>query len=336
MKITQSQIHTHLKKELSSFYLVSGDEPLLVQEITSSIYQMAKQQGIEEKEVMHIDAGSDWGRVHQEAFSMSLFAHRRVLEIRIVNGKPSDKGACLLELIKDPNPDNVIVVICPKLDGSTQKTKWVRAFIEHGIFVPVWPIERHQYPSWLVQRLKKFGLSADQNVIDLLVSQTEGNILAASQEIEKFKMLGASHITLSQVEESIIDNARYDAFTLIDVCLQGDLPYAHKILYHLQQEGLEPIMILGAISLKVRQLIDLMDVPSHTLHSEFQKLRIWPKQQGSITAALQRLSNEQLFDCLSTIEKINRAVKGEGDNPWLLLNHLIGKLCGNELLPLKI
>ncbi len=120
--------------------------------------------------------------------SLSLFAEKRLIELRLPSGKPGDKGAAILqEYLQRPPEDTVLLLSLPKLDGSTQKTKWAKALIDGNAaqFIQVWPVDVHQLPQWIRQRLSQAGLSASPEALELIAARVEGNLLAAAQEIEK-------------------------------------------------------------------------------------------------------------------------------------------------------
>ena len=95
MKLNPAQLGKHLQGNLSPVYVVSGDEPLLCQEAADAIRAATRQQGFSERQVFNADNNFDWGNLLQAGASLSLFADKRLLELRLANGKPSDKGrAC--------------------------------------------------------------------------------------------------------------------------------------------------------------------------------------------------------------------------------------------------
>ncbi|MAD44991.1 MAG: DNA polymerase III subunit delta [Oceanospirillaceae bacterium] len=331
MKIRQDQLGNTLSKGLAGCYLVAGDEPLLVMEACDEIRAAARAAGIEERELFHAEAGFDWRQLQEEANAMSLFASRRILEVRIPNGKPSDKGNALKEILEHPNPDNLLLIVCPRLDAASQRSAWFKAVEKAGVFLPVWPIDRNQYPGWLKRRIQMAGLQFDPAALAALAHQTEGNLLAAVQEIEKLRLLGNPHITEEIIHDAIGDSSRFDAFALADSCLLGNLAEASRILSHLRSEGLEPLMILGALTRKIRQLIALHGLPGPQLSEAFKKQNVWPKQQPPYKKALQRLSAQDLHAALQVAEQADSAAKGSGDDPWRLLNELTVLLTGVKL-----
>ena len=330
MKIRQDQLSQTLAKGLAPAYLISGDDPLLMMEVCDEIRAAARQNGVEERELFHAESGFEWRSLLEEANAMSLFASRRLLEVRIPNGKPSDKGNTLKLLLEQPSPDNTLLIICPRLDAAAQKTAWYKAAEKHGVVLPVWPIERNQYPGWLKRRLQIAGLQADPAAVAALAHQTEGNLLAAVQEIEKLRLSGAERITEELVNEATGDSSRFDSFGLADTCLNGQLGEANRMLAHLRAEGNDAIMILGALTRKIRQLIALKNCSGQQLADGFKQQNIWPKQQPPYKTALQRLPLKELHRALRVAEAADAAAKGDGNDPWLLLGQLIIILTGQS------
>lgn len=327
MKTSLNQWPQLLKQALAPAYLISGDEPLLIQEAADQLRLAARQQGFEERLVFHADAGFDWRSLADEANALSLFASRRILEVRL-SGKPSDKGTVFKDIINLASPDNLLLVISPRLDASTQRTTWVKAFESSGVWLPVWPIDRGQYPGWLHQRCQQAGLQVERSAIILLAEQTEGNLLAAVQEIEKLKLLGLTSIDADTMQQAISDNARFDAFGLSDMAMLGKLATASRMLNGLKAEGVEPILILGALVRKIRQLLALKHLPSSERAAAFKKMAIWPKQQPPFQTALKNLNSAMLHQALQLAEEIDAAVKGSGEDVWRLLHELITLLAG--------
>lgn len=331
MKLRQDQLGDHLQRQLASAYLVSGDEPLLVMEACDAIRQAARQQGFDERHLFHAEAGFDWNQVREEANALSLFASRRLIEIRIPNAKPSDKGAALEAIAPALTGDTLLLIVCPRLDPRVQKTKWVKAIDAVGVSLPIWPIERHQYPGWLKRRLQQAGCQIQPAALALLAQQTEGNLLAAVQEIEKLRMLDVSEITEEIAQKVVGDQARYDAFGLADACLLGQVSDSVRMLNHLRAEGVDAILILGAVLRKLRQLLALHGLSGQALSAALKKQNIWPKQQAPIKSALQRLQPSDLQQAIYIAQQADAAVKGSGDDPWLLLTDLTLLIAGQPL-----
>lgn len=346
-KLRAEQLASALSKSLASIYLVSGDEPLLIQEACDQIRTAARQQGFSERELFHCDAQSDWGNILSAANSLSLFAEKKIIEVRLPSGKPGDKGGKVLQdYAQSPAPDNILLIITEKLDGAAQKSKWFKAIESAGQHIQVWPVTASQLPRWIGLRLQQAGLQADSDAIDLLASRVEGNLLAAAQEIEKLKLLSAhKHISYELMVSVVADSARYDVFGLADKALHGDARAAVKTLQGLKTEGTDAITVLWALTREIRSLVQIAQMSAQGKNFEWaaKQAGVWDKKQPLFRAALQRLKPAQLQQLLRKANGIDKAIKGmRNAEPWDELLDLILNLAGvqslntvNERLSLK-
>ena len=339
MKLNPAQLGKHLQGNLSPVYVVSGDEPLLCQEAADAIRAATRQQGFSERQVFNADNNFDWGNLLQAGASLSLFADKRLLELRIANGKLSDKGAALLEYLARPAEDTVLLISLPKLDGSAQKTKWGKALIEgaHTQFVQIWPADASQLPQWIRQRLAQSGLSASAEAVDMIAIRVEGNLLAAAQEIEKLKLLvEGTQIDVDTVHASVADSARFDVFGLIDAALNGEAAHALRMLEGLRGEGVEPPVILWALAREIRLLATIAQQYGQgmPLEKAFSSARppVWDKRRPLVSKALQRLSAARWAALLQDAQHIDAQIKGQAaGDPWRGLSMLTLQLCGQRL-----
>jgi DNA polymerase III subunit delta len=346
-KLRPDQLNSTLNKTLATVYLVSGDEPLLIQESCDQIRKAARQQGFTEREIFHAETSFDWNQLLASANSLSLFADKKIFEVRMPSGKPGDKGTkAILEYLENPSPDNLLLVITEKLDSATQKSKWVKAIEENGIHVQVWPIPPSQLPRWIATRLQQAGLTADQNAIDLLASRVEGNLLAAVQEIEKLVLLTSDkHINYELMGSAVADSARYDVFSLADKALHGDARAAAKTLQGLKGEGTDVITLLWAVLRDIRSLNQIAQATAQGKAFEWaaRQAGVWEKRQPLIQNALRRLKPAQLQQMLRKANAIDKSIKGmRNAEPWDELMDLVLNLSGvqslnnqNEKLTLK-
>ena len=339
MKLAPAQLAKHLQGPLAPVYVVSGDEHLLCQEAGDAIRAATRAQGFSERQVFHAENGFDWGQLIEAGASLSLFAEKRLLELRIANGKPGDKGAAaLLEYLARPAEDTVLLISLPKLDGSTQKTKWAKALIDGKDvqFLQIWPVEATQLPQWIRQRLAQAGLSADQEAIELIAARVEGNLLAAAQEVEKLKLLAeGGQINAATVQAAVADSARYDVFGLIDAALHGQAAHALHMLDGLRGEGVEAPVILWALARELRLLANLaMQYSQGTpLERAFAQARppVWDKRRPLLSKALQRHGASAWNQMLVEAQQIDAQVKGQAEgDPWIGLSQLCLRLAGKR------
>ncbi|WP_109514670.1 DNA polymerase III subunit delta [Pseudomonas ovata] len=340
MKLAPAQLGKHLQGTLAPVYIVSGDDPLLCQEAADAIRAAARQQGFDERQVFSADANFDWGTLLQAGASLSLFAERRLLELRLPSGKPGDKGAAaLIEYCSRPAEDTLLLISLPKLDGSAQKTKWGKALVDGAQcqFVQIWPVDANQLPQWIRQRLSQAGLAATQDAVELIAARVEGNLLAAAQEIEKLKLMAEDgQITVETVQAAVADSARFDVFGLTDAVLAGDATHALRILEGLRGEGVETPVILWALTRELRALatMALQFSQGMPLDKVFSSARppVWDKRKPLMGKALQRLSSKRWNQLLLDAQQIDAQIKGQAPgSPWSSLARLALMMAGQRL-----
>jgi DNA polymerase-3 subunit delta len=316
MKLTLEALPSQLAAGILPAYLVSGDEPLLVEEAADSIRACARAQGFTEREVFFIERSSSiWESVQQAAQSLSLFAQRRILEIRLPGGKPGVSGAAaLLRVLAACGDELLLLIITGALERETQSAEWVQALQARGAWLPLWVVERARLPQWLRARFSAAGLRVTDEALTLLVERSEGNLLAARQEVDKLALLlpQGALVSVEAVAASSADSARFNVYQLGSAVRAGDAARALRILAGLRSEDAEPVLVLWAL---VREL----------------------RAQQSAAAAGERGRSSPLpFERLTLrAGRADRLAKGlaVGD-PWDELALLAVELTGQRSLPL--
>lgn len=319
MKLNANQLGRQLKDGLAPVFVVSGDDPLLTGEIADEIRRACRQAGCEERLVFHVDRSFDWGQLHDVSHSMSLFAQQRLIELRIPGGKPGDEGGkALIAWLEAPPPDTTLLISLPKLDASVQRSKWAKTLIEHPAtrFVHIWPIEAQQLPGWMRDRLASVGIQATPEALDLLSARVEGNLLAASQEIEKLKLFCNSGVLdVHTVQEAVADSARFDVFNLADAMLKGEAQQALRVLHGLRGEGVEAPVVLWAIARELRSLASMAQDLARGLPLErifaSQRPPVWDKRKPLLSRALQRHPAAAWENWLSLAQRADEQIKGQ-------------------------
>lgn len=337
MKIRPEQLQSHLSKELLAVYVISGDEPLLAQESADAVRLAARNKGFSGREVFHGEGKFDWGQLHNEANALSLFTEKKIIEVRISNGKPGDKGSkAICELCANPNPDNLLLVILPKLERAAQNSKWVKALESSGAHIQVWPITGEQLPRWIKQRLLESNITANQQAVEILAERVEGNLLAAVQEIEKLKLLAIDgKVDAIMMSSVVADSARYNLFEFVDKVLVGDAQSAARSLRGLHSEGTDAIPLLWAITRELRILIKASEQISQgeSRDRALKNAGVWEKRLPLFRTAIQRCSAPHLRMLLYQAGAIDRGIKGmRKADVWDELTTLVLSLAGSQTL----
>lgn len=352
MQIASGQLSNHFAKGLRSLYTVHGDEPLLVQEAADAIRDQARKQGFTERNSFTVaGAHFDWGEVLAAAGSMSLFADKQIIEIRIPSGKPGKDGSVQLQQIAGQavgNEDAVTLVILPKLDKLSKQSAWFAALDGNGISIEVQPVERAALPQWIAQRLQAQGQRVvagieGQQTLQFFADRVEGNLLAAYQEIQKLALLYPNNkdtpsvsgeLTLAQVESAVLNVARYDVFKLVESMLSGHVARVQRMLDGLQAEGVAEVLVHWAIAEDIRTLKRLKDAVANgrPVPVALKEQRIWGMKERLYERILPKITQHELDQLLGDAHTVDGIVKGlkQRDWPqdnWQALQRLAMNLC---------
>ena len=335
MKFPSVRLLGDLRSTLRRVYLVSGDEPLLVQEACAAILQRAKQAGFDEIERHTVERGFDWNALTAGADNLSLFASRRVLDLRLPSCKPGDAGARALRgLAEKDDPDQLLLVSCPKLDSAASRSVWVKTLDQRGAVVQVWPLDRKDLSGWVRQRMASAGLKADAAGAELLADRVEGNLLAAAQEIEKLRLLhDGSELSEADVERAVADSARFDVFRLTDAALAGQASRCMRMLWSLRREGVEPVLVLWALARDIGLLeqVQFSVGLGESQHASLDRLRVWQRRQPLVQRALKRLGSTQVRGLITQAAAVDRVIKGRAaGQPWDALAALLLAVLGRS------
>jgi len=329
LKVPLSQLAGHVDKKLARLYLIAADEPLLVAEATDLVRRAALAQGFDERKLHFVERGFRWEQLAGGGDTLSLFAARRIVEIRMSSPRPGDAGGkALRALAESEDPDQVVIIsIHARLDQNAQKSVWVNTIARHGVVVDIRPASRAELPRFIAGRARSKGLAIDTDAAELLADRVEGNLLAADQELTKLALIvddGRVHV--DNVLAAVATSARYDVFRLSDAVLAGDLKRAMTVLDGLRTEGVAPPLVLWALAREISLLSQLKhaEAKGENLGSLMGKLRIWQSRQPLVRSALARYSDERLAALLEQTARVDRAVKGQDRQPdWEALTGLV-------------
>ena len=336
MQTKPEQLAQRLKQQSLPLVWISGDETLLVQEACDIVRQFAREQGFTEREVIDAGAGYDWNQLLLSNNSLSLFAERKLIDLRPARFDDAARSA-LVAYLDNPNPDNLLLLTTGKVEKAAQSARWFTAIEAKALFCPIWPVSEQQLPAWIEQRLHLHGLTIEADALQLLCDRIEGNLLAAAQEIEKLRLHAkGDRIDAACVLEQVADNSRFTVFALTDACLGGNAERALKILHHLQAEGDEPLALLAMLTRELRGLSNMLADMSNgrSARDVVQAHRVWGNRVALTERALQIHSQRSILQLLDRARIVDQGVKGllKGD-VWDELASLVLNFANPRLLP---
>lgn len=344
MQVAANQLDAHLQRGLKSLYTLHGDEPLLVQEAADAIRAAARAQGYTER-TSHTVAGAhfDWSEVLAAGGSLSLFADKQIVEVRIPSGKPGKDGSVALQQLAESaqgNDSTLTLVMLPRVDKAVRTGAWFGALESFGVSVQIEPVERNVLPQWIAQRLARAGQRVaagdeGQRTLQFFADRVEGNLLAAYQEIQKLALLyPQGELSFEQVESAVLNVARYDVFKLSEAVLAGQTARVQRMLDGLKAEGEAEVLVHYTLAEDIRALKRVKDAmgQGRPLPMALREQRIWGVRERLFERVLPRLSPTTLSELLHAAHQVDGIVKGlkQPDWPadgWQALHRLAMQLC---------
>jgi DNA polymerase-3 subunit delta len=315
MRFKPEQLSATLKKGLMPVYFISGDEPLQLGEMADAVRKAARTAGFENREIISLETGFEWNQLAFSADSLSIFADKKIIDLRLPTGTPGTDGAKALTAYCQRLPeDTLLLITAGKVASGALKSRWLEALDKAGAVIQVWPLEGQDLIRWLQQRMQQRGLSAETDGLRLLASRIEGNLLAAAQEIEKLYVLyGTGNLSQKQIFDVVADSSRYDVFKLMDSVLSAGVNRIIKILSGLRAEGIAAPVVLWALTREARSLIKikLALVGGQPRDLVFKNNQIWDKRKQLVSNALHRLSDSDLTGILVLSAQADRQIKGQ-------------------------
>lgn len=325
MQVYPNRFQASLEQNLAPFYLIFGDEPQQKLEAIHALRKQAIKCGFTERQNLTVDSQFNWDQLLEATQTMSLFSSQQYIELELPNGKPGTEGSKVLSLLaQQANPDVLILIHGAKIGKDVQASKWFKALDKVGTYVPCYPLEGKALQQWLAGQMQQTGMQPSAQICQLLVDYCEGNLLAAKQEIQKLILLYPSgNPSVKQVEQAVVDQSRFTIFHLVDILLAGDAQKAIKTLYRLESEGIEPTIILWALTREWQTLQALKFAQQNGQAINWNQHRIWGSRQSLYSGALQRLTMENLQALQKKLTVIDHAIKqSQIVRPYIELCHL--------------
>lgn len=331
MSLSLSQLRQHLAGDtLKPVYFLAGDEHLLLIEASDALRVRARELGYLERDVLDAESGFDWDDLARAASGMSLFASRKLIDLRVPTGKPNKDGAAaIIEYCERPPPDTVLLITATQW-SKQHHAAWVDRVDATGAFVPIAALRLEDLPAWIGQRMASRGIQASRDAIDLLAERSEGNLLAAAQEIDKLALLvGDGRLDAATLEDLVADSARYDAFKLTDAALAGDALRALRVAAGLRAEGEQVPALMGLLLYQLQLLVRLAAAPNPA--QAFRSERIYPAREAVYRKALQRGGLVHWERCLAQAARVDRISKGRGaGDAWIELERLLAAMAASR------
>lgn len=336
MDIRPEQLAGHLKKgDFAPLYLLAGNEPLLAFEAADAVRKAASAAGYDERKVLHAESGFDWGQLAFSGDSLSLFSQQRLIELHLPEKGPGkDGGAALSDYAGNPPDDTILIVIATPLAAQQRHRAWYKALAKAGVVSFAWPLDAARLPQWISQRARARGVQLGDDARTVLAAQTEGNLLACAQEIDRLALLfGSETVDAQTMREVTADSARFDIFDLPAKAVAGDTAGVVRSIERLREEGVDPVPILWAVVREIRILYQAGKAKQGGQLDQFLKsLRMPPARKRQLQASAGQVKAGRLLRLLHAAAHLDQANKGAArGRPWEELVTLVLGLAGTTL-----
>lgn len=315
MQIKPEHLEAQLVRGLARLYVLHGDEPLLVAEAADAIRRAARERGYSDREVLVVGTGFRWDALELAAGNLSLFGGNKLIDLRIPTGRPGREGAeALVRHCRSLHEGVLTLVSLPELDWQTRKAAWYQALENAGASVELKAPGLAQLPGWIARRLERQGQSAAREALEFIAEHVEGNLLAAHQEIQKLTLLHPpGELTLAQVQDAVLNVARYDVEKLRAALLEGDAARCARLIEGLRGEGAAAPLVLWAYAAEIRALWGVRSRvrAGMPIDAALRAERIFdPERAARVRRSAGEMSLRQLRVALSAAARIDRMAKG--------------------------
>jgi len=331
VKLFAERLPEQLSRQLAPVYLIAGPERLIVEEAADQVRKACRDRQIDERIRLTADRGFKWDELGQSTETGSLFASRRLVELRLPTGKPGTEGGKTIRQWVEDQRDDVLLIICDQWEMQQERSAWVKAIEKAGVYVPAWNVKPPQLPRWIGQRLASRGLKGDEEVCRFLAERLEGNLLAAAQEVDRLALLFPdSRLEMEQVREAVADSARFDAFRLAELVMTGHPGAALRCIRGLRESDSPEPAVLWALG---RELEIALSVGRRgrrePLQRVFSDLGVWKARQAPIEACIRRNGERRLEQGVARLSRLDLLSKGQvqGDF-WQELERLCVAMAG--------
>lgn len=329
MKLYAERLPEQLSRQIAPIYLIAGPERLIVEEAADEVRKACRAQQIDERIRLTADARFKWDELGQSTETGSLFASRRLVELRLPTGKPGTEGGKVIRKWIEDQHDDVLLIICDQWDMAQERSAWVKAIEKAGVYVPAWSIKPAQLPRWIAQRLNSRGLQAGNDVCDFLAERLEGNLLAAAQEVDRLALLfPRSRLELDEVRKAVADSARFDAFRLAELVMTGHAGAALRCIRGLRESDTPEPAVLWALGRELEiALVVARRSQRESPQRVFADLKVWQSRQPPIEACIRRNGPRRLAAAIGRLSRLDLLSKGQVEGEfWLELERLCAGL----------
>jgi DNA polymerase III subunit delta len=237
----------------AAVHLLWGEDDFLLRERAFAVFG--------ELRPTEVDAAEWQGGELQDLATPSLFGEARALLITDAKSLPKEAMAELADYVAAPDADATLV-ICARVGERTKVPAALDKLVKPVGRVEEVKVARKDLEPWLIQRAKRDGIDVTPPAIHALVEtlgEEPGQLASALTQLgEAFQ---DERITPQAVARQFRGLGEQKTWDLCDKAFTKDLPGAIRSLRSIEEGGDDPLMVLGGIASRLRDLMKVRALP---------------------------------------------------------------------------
>jgi DNA polymerase-3 subunit delta len=210
---------------------------------------------------VEVDGGLWQGGETADLATPSLFGERRALLVSNAKALPDEGVRELARYLEAPDPGAPLVLVAVVGDRAKAPAALVKLVKGAGTVTEV-KIQRKELPGWLLKRATAKGLDLAPDGAAALVDTLGEDPGALERALEQLATaFSGERITREIVARQFRGLGEQHVWDLCDRAFSRDLPGAIRSLRTLLEAGEAGLMLLGAITSRLRDLIRVASLP---------------------------------------------------------------------------
>lgn len=329
------------KNNFENVIFMYGEEEYLTEWACNSLAAALVDPSVREIDFVKIEEAEDADQLLTACDTFSMFSEKRVVWAKDFppllkkNAKGFGEGELkkLLDYIKDPNKETVLIFSCVKPDESSSLVKQLKK--QHKIYF-FDKLDRPQLSAFAEKRFAAAGKDIDRAVLRYLIDETgyfnresEYRIFNLENDIKKIiAYSGENRITEEDIDATIKGDLDKFAFDFLDAVTSGHKDKALRLLNNIIGSGGEIYSVLGLLISQFELMTEAKELyQSGEERQEIPRiLKVNPYRAKKAMAYGDKFSMNRLKDILSQFYQADRNIKTGMIDQNLALELIIGRM----------
>ena len=287
---------------MNNLYLIESDNPKVIDKKLSDLLKDKKENLITyDMEEVNIST------VINELDTYGFWNEEKIVYAKNANFLSSSKSEiehdldALTKYLNNPNPSNILIISCSKIDGKKNISKLVKKtceIIDSNIDINSFIKEKCQ------------DIKIDNNTINYLLENTGNDLERINNELDKLLNFCEKEITKKDIDLIVIKKIDANIFDLIDAIINKDKTRSLRIYEEMINYGEDIFKIFVSLANQIR-LIYQVKVLSNLSNEEIAgNLNLKnPKQVMAIRYKINKYRESDLLDYLYKLSIMDEELK---------------------------